>query len=275
MSVTFDNIRAAVRALDLSGQPLCVHSSLRSFGHVEGGAATVIDGLLAEGCTLLVPAQSYLYAVPPPPDQRPPRNGWDYDAYPGPTDGIGRVYTPASRDVDPSVGAIPAAVLQRPDRFRGDHPLSSFAAVGPLARSLVAGQTPERTDAPLEALVEAAGSVVLMGVGLTRMTLLHVAEHRAGREPFRRWANGPDGLPRMVRAGSCSEGFEQLASVLAPLRREVMVGESRWQAFPAAATLAAATAAIRDDPRITHCGDPACGRCRDAVLGGPIVVDRH
>jgi aminoglycoside 3-N-acetyltransferase len=271
MSVTLDDIRAALRSLDLSRRPVCVHSSLRSFGRVEGGADTVIDAFLAEGCTLLVPAQSYLYAVPPPPDQRPARNGWDYDTYPGPTDGIGRVYTPASREVDRSIGAVPAAVLARPDAVRGDHPLSSFAALGPRARSLVAGQTPDATDAPLEALVGAAGFVLLIGVGLTRMTLLHVAEHRAGREPFRRWANGPDGLPRMVRAGSCSEGFEQLAPALAPLRRELLVGASRWHLYPAAATLDTATAAIRANPRITHCGDPACARCRDAVLGGPIL----
>jgi aminoglycoside 3-N-acetyltransferase len=271
MSVTVDDIRTAVRALDLAGRPLCVHSSLRSFGRVEGGAATVIDGLLAEGCTLLVPAQSYLYAVPPPPEGRPARNGWDYDAYPGPTDGIGRVFTPASRDVDRTVGALPAAVLARPDAVRGDHPLSSFAAVGQLAKSLVAGQTPDHTDAPLEALAEAGGSVILMGVGLTRMTLLHVAEHHAGREPFRRWANGRDGLPRMVRAGSCSEGFDKLAPMLATLCRETMVGASRWRAYPAAAVLQSATDAIRADPWITHCGDPACARCRDAVLGGPIL----
>ena len=271
MTVTGDDIRAAVCALGLTEAPLCVHSSLRSFGRVEGGAETVVEAILAEGCTLLVPSQSYLFAVPPPPGQRPARNGWDYDSFAGPTEGIGRIFTPASREIDRSIGIIPAAVLARPDALRGDHPLSSFTAVGPLARRLVRDQSGERSLAPLEALVEAGGSVLLMGVGLTRMTLLHLAERRTGREPFRRWANGPDGRPRMVQAGSCSEGFENFAPVLAPLKRETRVGRSRWQLYPAAATLEAATAAIRADPQVTHCGDPACARCRDAVLGGPML----
>ena len=267
-----DEIRTAIRSLGLDGLSLCVHSSLHSFGYVEGGADAVIDALLAEGCTVLVPAHSYGFAVPPPPDQRPARNGWDYDAFPGSTEGIGRIYTPASREADREMGAIPAAVLARPDHLRGDHPLHSFAAVGPLARRLIAGQTPERIYAPLEALAGAGGSVLLMGVGLTRMTLLHLAEQRAGRRLFRRWANGLDGRPRMVEAGGCSGGFDHFAPVLASLKLETVVGASRWQVYPAAAVLDAATTAIRADPQITHCGDPACARCRDAVLGGPLIT---
>lgn len=32
---------------------------------------------------------------------------------------------------------------------------------------------------------------------------------------------------------------------------------------------AALAAAIRADPQITHCGNPDCERCNDALLGGP------
>jgi aminoglycoside N3'-acetyltransferase len=38
MKVTTSDIRLAIRNLGLAGRPLCVHSSLRSFGWVEGGA---------------------------------------------------------------------------------------------------------------------------------------------------------------------------------------------------------------------------------------------
>jgi aminoglycoside 3-N-acetyltransferase len=41
---------------------------------------------------------------------------------------------------------------------------------------------------PLRALRERDGWVVLAGVGLTSMTLLHVAEIEAGRKPFIRWS---------------------------------------------------------------------------------------
>jgi len=83
---------------------------------------------------------------------------------------------------------------------------------------------------PLRALSETGGYVVLMGVGLEAMTLIHLAEQMAGRNRFRRWANGPDGRPMEV-----------------------------------------ATRAIEDDASITHCGDAECGRCDDAVMGGPLI----
>jgi len=66
MAVQGDDIRQAVRDLGLAARPLCVHASLRSFGSVEGGARAVVDGLLAEGCTVLVPTFSWGFAVRPP-----------------------------------------------------------------------------------------------------------------------------------------------------------------------------------------------------------------
>ena len=50
--VNFDEIRQAARENDLSGSAVCVHSSLKSFGWVDGGARTVVDGLLAENPTV-------------------------------------------------------------------------------------------------------------------------------------------------------------------------------------------------------------------------------
>jgi len=50
-----EEIQAGIRELGLSGRPVCVHSSLRSFGIVTGGAETVVQAFVEEGCTLLVP----------------------------------------------------------------------------------------------------------------------------------------------------------------------------------------------------------------------------
>jgi len=273
MAVTSTMIRQALRDLGLSGRPLCVHSSLRSFGTVAGGAQTVVDGLLAEGCTVLVPTfSSDAFAVPPPVNMRPPRNGSRYDASPDATVGMDRTYTTEAREIDPDMGAIPAAVLAMSGHVRGDHPLCSFSAVGSRAGELVAGQQPLDVYAPLRALAEMDGAAICMGVDLNRMTLLHLAEREAGRNLFRRWANGPDGRPIVVEAGGCSEGFDHFEPVLAPIERRAEVGESRWWVFPAADALRLATAAIRADPAITHCTDPACERCNDAVQGGPLLT---
>ena len=269
--VTAQDIANAVPRMGLSGLPVCVHASLRSFGWVDGGAPAVVKGLLTEGCTVLVPTFSWTFAVPPPAKLRRPRNGWDYDTWEASSVGEGRIFTPDSNEIDvEDMGAIPASVLAMPERLRGYHPLSSFSAIGPLAAQLTSGQMPLHVWAPLEALAEAGGSVVLMGVGLQEMTLLHLAEQRAGRNPFRRWANGADGEPIEVESGGCSDGFENLRSALLSLQKECVVGNSRWLIFPASLTLEVAAAAIRADPMITHCGKPH-GRCNDAVLGGPLL----
>ena len=112
---------------------------------------------------------------------------------------------------------------------------------------------------------------VLMGVGLETMTLLHLAEEQAGRRLFRRWANDPRGEAMPVEVGGCSEGFRKLEAILSPHGRSGQVGQSTWRIYPARATLEVAAQAIRDDPTLTHCGDPDCERCRDAMLGGPVL----
>jgi len=125
--------------------------------------------------------------------------------------------------------------------------------------------------APFRALAAMGGAVALLGVDLTTMTLIHEAERVAGRNLLVRWARGRDGRVIATRVGSCSDGFNQLEALLAPLCHGDHVGESRWRAYPAAETIAAAAAAIRADPMITHCGRSICARCRDMVAGGPEV----
>lgn len=271
MSVNDADISAAITDAGLAGQPLCVHSSLRSFGRVEGGADAVIDGLLAAGCTVLVPTFSWDYAVAPSEDMRPARNGWDYETMVASDVGRDCVYTPDACEVDAEMGAIPAAVVNHPDRVRGNHPLASFAAIGPRADELIREQAPLDWTAPLHALSGLNGFVVLMGVDHTKTTAIHHAERMVGREPFRRWANGPDGQPMEVQSGGCSDGFHQFDRVLAPIEQRAQVGESVWRMFPITPLLERAADAIRREPAITHCDDTTCGRCQDAVAGGPIL----
>jgi aminoglycoside N3'-acetyltransferase len=268
MTVTSRDISEAVRNLGLSDKAVCIHSSLGSFGFVVGGADAVVSAFLNEGCTVMVPAFYSGQSIPPPPGQRPERNGWNYVEavevpYPRP------IFIPSSNETD--TGAIPEALLKTPGRVRGNHPSCSFAAVGPLSGDLISGQAPFDVYAPLGKLTELDGFVVLVGVGLNRMTFIHYAEQVAGRNLFRRWVVGLDGKPMMVEVGGCSEGFHKLEPVIRPLVRKIRVGKSLWQVFPAKETLDAVSRAIARDPYITHCGDAGCGRCNDAVLGGPIL----
>jgi len=270
--VSITDIRSAVKSLTLSGQVVCLHSSLRSFGQLEGGAVALVDGFLSEDCTVLVPTFSDDFSIPPPLNIRPKRNGWKYDGEYQQTQGIGRIYDPSINEVTlEEMGAVPAEVLSRPHRVRGLHPLCSFTALGKQAEILIAGQTHQDIFAPIRALCEVGGFVVLIGVGLDKMTLLHAAEELAGRNPFIRWANDVNGDPIGVTMGGCSDGFGQLANTLSPLKRELQVGYSLWCIYPADQTLQASASKIRKNPEITHCSNPKCERCHDAILGGPIL----
>src|SRR5687767_13970295 len=140
MSASVDRhaLRAAVRDNGLAGRPVCAHASLRSFGHVDGGADAILDAFLDEGCTLMVACFSgAVFGLPPPPDAGFERNGVDPRFTAQPTHD--RVYSAESNEHH-EMGALVDAVLRRPERARGDHPLSSFAAVGPLATDLVKRQ---------------------------------------------------------------------------------------------------------------------------------------
>jgi aminoglycoside 3-N-acetyltransferase len=269
--VTVDQLRDAIERSELADMPVCVHASLRSFGHVEGGAEAVVRAFLGAGATMLVPTFTDFDVPPPDPATVPARNGLEAgeaarELQPG------RIFSPDADDLCREyMGAIPAALLATPGRRRGEHPLNSFTAVGPLADRLVGGQRPTDVYAPFRALASLGGSVALMGVGLTRMTILHEAERRAGRTLFRRWARGRDGRVITAEVGSCSDGFDQFEPALRSLCRETWVGPSRWRIYPAAETIATATAAIRAEPSITHCALAGCARCNDMVAGGPVV----
>lgn len=270
-AVTVQDLRRAIEALELQGSPVCLHSSLRSFGRVEGGARSIVDAFLLEGCTVLVPSFTYEYAVSPPEGVRPERNGTDYSIdWPAPHEA--RLFKADQNDLTlQAMGAVPRAVLEHSDRVRGCHSLNSFAAVGPLAEPLIAGQQPMDVYAPLRALCALDGSVALLGVGLTSMTILHLAEQRAGRTLFIRWAIDEHRNPVPVQTGSCSNGFNRFEPILASLERTLLVGSSRWRVFPVAALVEAASRAIREKPDITVCDNPACRRCADAIQGGPIL----
>jgi len=271
-TVTFEEIRRAIRLLDLAGTAVCVHASMRSFGFLEGGATALVEAILSEGCTLLVPTFTYHFAVAPSRTMRLPRNGYDYDSPVDREPNVAGIYDPDKNELTREhMGALPAAVLARADRMRGNHPVCSFSALGPKAHDLVAAQRPDDVYAPLRMVRMLRGAVILMGVGLNRMTLVHLAEEVAGRTLFRRWAKDRLGRVQMITVGSCSEGFHRLAPALADTLISHEVGPSQWQVYPLPETVDVLAETIRRCPELTHCGDTECLRCKDAVAGGPII----
>jgi aminoglycoside N3'-acetyltransferase len=270
MSLAQAEILRAVEQSGLSNRVVCLHSSLKSFGRVEGGADAVIDAFLAAGCTLIVPTFTYACQVPPPAGWSVEQNGEmpDRFAHWNSAEAFDRNGILITRE---EMGAIPARVLQRPERVRGNHPTDSFAGLGPLAAGLVADQCPLNVFGPFKKMYSGPPArLVLAGVGLTAATAVHFAEELSGRRLFRRWGRLAGGTDIEVEEGGCSEGFENLAFAVTSVEQRIVVGESPWRIYPFREFIDAIVPAIRKNPAVTHCSDPACPRCRDAVKGGPL-----
>jgi aminoglycoside N3'-acetyltransferase len=266
------NIFEAVNKLGINNKSVCIHSSLKSFGYVDGGAETIIQAFLDAGCTALVPTFSDMFEIFPPKYLRPERNGaGDYSYFENKEYDVPKIFTTDCNDITKEdMGIIPHTVVNSTCRKRGYNPLNSFAAVGKHADTLVKSQSAENVYGPLHELCNQNGFVLLMGVDLNNATIIHYAEQVAGRKPFARWANDLRGEASVVSAGGCSDGFNNLSDMLKPIEKVVTVGESYWRCFPANEMVDICSKAIIAAPEITHCHNPNCERCNDAILGGPI-----
>ena len=257
-----------IMGLELTGKPVCIHASLRSFGCRVNG---LLEAFLEAGCTGMVPAFSDMYEAPPVPELMPAQNGaGDYSYFFEKEYEDSGVFTPGSNRLTvEEMGVFPQMVLHHPERLRGNNALNSFAAVGPVAQELIAGQTNEDVYAPLRELYAQDGYVLLLGTDLCSATAIHYAEQLAGRAPFVRWAKDENGSTIPVRAGGCSDGFEKLSELVGVFEKRVTVGASLWRCWRIRDLVDVCKDAFLKNPMVAHCGDPACSRCNDAAKGGP------
>lgn len=273
MAISKKEVEASIRAAGLYGKTVCIHSSLRSFGEVKGGAACVVDAFLETGCTIMAPTFSFdAYMTQPPENMRPARNGVDYAAFDR-AKCTGGVYTTESAEIDANMGAIPAEIVSRKGRARGNHPLCSFSALGPFASEIISPQRPMDVYAPLRELALFEGYVLLAGVDLNKLTLVHLSEQMASRRLFRRWARSADGGVIECESGGCSDGFRSFTPYFTGMEKRTVCGESLWRAFPAGKVLIISARIIQIKPDITRCGAKECQYCDDIMAGGPKTVD--
>ncbi len=270
-SVTAGEVERGLERLGLRGARVVVHTSLSRFGHVEGGAPALAAVFAETFRTLLVPAFNWGQGsalVAPPASENVARNGIDqgfFESLPEPAEPFDAERSGMVR----AMGAVPRAVRERPGALRSAHPLSSWVALGDAARELTSAHDFAAPLAPLERLTAIDGHVLLVGVDLRSCTALHLAEARAGRNPFVRWVLDAQGQHVPVRVPGCSDGFERLWPALAALFAIEQVGDARLASAPAGALVDAAAALLQGQPELSVC-KAECGRCRDAVLGGPV-----
>jgi len=257
---------AAILKLGLQDRVVCIHASMRSFSE-KMDADELLSCLLDHQITVVVPSFSYHFECSPPIDDQVPQNGMDYELASSETPGC---FNPEGVDLSlHAMGQLPRAVLTHPQHSRGNHPLNSFSAVGPLANEIIQFQQPLQVYEPLTRLINYGGRILMMGTDLTSLTLIHYAEMLAGRQLFIRWAKNPTGNIIRTQTGSCSRAFNQLMPLLCDRFETMTVLGSHWQVAEAGPLAHQASLNIINDPHLTSCGQ--CLRCRDALLGGPIL----
>jgi aminoglycoside 3-N-acetyltransferase len=267
MAVRLRDLLLGLRDLRLGNAPVIVHSSLKSFGQVEGGAGTVVSTLAAVFETVIVPTFTYKTMVTPL--AGPENNGLSYGNMQEQNQNAEffTLKTPA----DPLMGVIPEMLRKHPRARRTSHPIQSFAGIQ--AEKFLADQVLSDHLAPLGLLEKADGWVLLLGVDHTVNTSIHYAEKLAGRRQFIRWALTPRGVVECPGFPGCSAGFQAIASDMDKFSRQVQIGNALVQAFPLKMLYKVVVARINKDPLALLCQQEDCRRCEEfRVSRGPKTI---
>ena len=253
-----------------SGGVLLVHASLRRLGYVMHGAEAVVSALrklVGPGGTLLVPTFTGAHTDPASwTDPALPAEVWDE------VRGQMPLFDPA-RSLPEGMGSVATRVLLDPESQRSNHPLCSFAALGPMAAELLEGHDLLDPFGPLSPLARARdlrAQVLLIGVDqCSNSALLHaqaladipVVRRNKGRflaevAGERTWVT-PERLPE------CTQGFGRIEDDLVArgLVRVAQVGDGTCRLMRLHPIVAHMEHYLRLRPDSVRCGRIHCRQC--------------
>ena len=231
------------------GGVLLVHTSFRAVRPVEGGPLGLIRALrsvLGEEGTLVMPTM---------------------------TDGE-TVFDPASTPTC-DMGITAELFWRQPGVRRSPHPGGSFAAEGPMAERICAPQPlspPHGPDSPVGYVHDLAGQVLLLGVGHSENTTLHLAEAIAG-VPYsveHSCVVEEGGTARTVMIAETDHCCRRFSLMDEPLRarslqREGLVGHAHARLCDSRDVVAVAVEHLASNPLLFLCPPEAhCDECDTA-----------
>lgn len=237
--VTKESLKKALEEIGVTSNMMIeVHSSLSSFGHVIGGARTVVDALMeivGEDGTLLMPVQAVDNSEPSK-WVNPPASTtlWKTIRKEMPE------YNPERTDLW-RMGAVAENFRNRDGIVFSNHPSMSYAAYGRHAKLLCNRQSlhfPFAEESPTARLYELKGHVLLLGVGFDKVTCMHLAEYRAECRPIivegasTRSAEGKE-WRKYLNLDLDSSSFKKVGTIMKKkgMIKETMVGNCHIQFF--------------------------------------------
>ncbi len=229
------------------GGVLLVHTSYRAVRPVSGGPSGLISALraaLGDEGTLVMPAW-----------------GDDDDA----------PFDAATTPVSDSLGITAQVFAQMPGVRRCEHPFA-FVAAGPHSMEIVGDvlpTPPHRLESPVGRVYELDGQVLLLGVGHSENTTVHLAEVLAN-VPYgvqKHCTISAEGRPTRVdyvETDHCCAGFAKMDSWLRAqgLQREGMVGRALARLLQSRDVVRVAREHLAADPLEFLCASSMrCAEC--------------
>ncbi|HEY6880546.1 MAG TPA: AAC(3) family N-acetyltransferase [Polyangiales bacterium] len=239
--VTLADLVAQLRTLGVrEGGVLLVHTSFRAVRPVEGGPLGLIAALRTLAGTLVMPTM---------------------------TDGAS-VFDPRRTETS-EMGITAELFWRQPGVLRSTHPGGSFAAVGPHAELICAPQPlspPHGPDSPVGRVHALDGQILLLGVGHSENTTLHLAESIAG-VPY------SVEYPTVVAEGKveliaetdhCCRNFAKADEWLGDQQHQGVVGHAHARLMRARDVVRVALEQLRVDPLVFLCASDCedCGHAR-------------
>lgn len=248
-------LRSAFESLNLARTPIIVHAALRPFGPIPGGAETVLKSMFDVFDSIIMPTFTYNTMVTP--QVGPPNNGISYGRD---QDNNKRAETfRPDMPPDKMMGILPRMLLEQESVRRTSHPILSFGGYN--ADDILLTQTLYDPFAPIGALAERGGWVVLINVDHTVNTSIHYAERLAGRRTFIRWALLESRAVECPNFPGDSSGFQAIEEHVRAGTRRVDLSDGFIQALPVAGLVNVVQRLIKKQPLALLCERLDCERC--------------